>query len=143
MPSMTAPSPGPLDEALAKVGDRWTLLIVDALRPGPLRFNELAEAVAGIAPNTLSSRLKHLESAGIVVGRLYTDRPPRSEYHLTAAGAELAGVLRLLAAWGANQSPTADAPRHELCGSAMEARWFCPTCDRVVADADAGELDYA
>ena len=133
----------PLDAALARVGDRWTLLVIDALQAGPRRFGELADSVPGIAPNILSSRLKRLDEEGIVLSRRYQDRPPRLSYQLTEPGKELASALRLLAAWGARHSPEADAPRHDLCGTALEARWHCPTCDRTLeGDGSASELGY-
>ena len=51
----------PLAEALARVGDRWTLLVVEALLGGPQRFNDLLGQIPGIAANILSERLKRLE----------------------------------------------------------------------------------
>ncbi|MFN2490478.1 MAG: winged helix-turn-helix transcriptional regulator [Actinomycetota bacterium] len=132
----------PLDAALARVGDRWTLLVVDALLRGPARFNDLLESVKGIAPNILSQRLKHLEQEAMVVARPYSKRPPRSAYELTAVGRDLAGALRLLAQWGARSSGLAGAPRHVACGTPMEARWYCPTCARVVEDAEDPELRF-
>ena len=51
----------PLASALERVGDRWSLLLIEALLEGPRRFGELSEAVDGIAPNILSDRLKRLE----------------------------------------------------------------------------------
>jgi DNA-binding HxlR family transcriptional regulator len=131
-----------LDAALARVGDRWSLLLVDALLTGPARFNDLAEVLPGIAPNTLSQRLKHLEGEGVVVARPYQERPVRHSYELTAAGRELAGALRLLAQWGAG-ADTVEGPRHGACGTPLEARWFCPTCGRDVAEAEAGDLHHA
>ena len=125
-----------LAEAVARVGDRWLLLLVSALLGGPRRFNDLLEDVTGIAPNVLSQRLRHLEREGVVVGRPYSVRPPRVVYELTAAGHELAGALRLLAQWGAGRSDEAEPLRHPTCGSALEARWWCPTCDRVVDDTE-------
>ena len=92
--------PSPLAEALARVGDRWTLLVVEALLPGPQRFNELLGLIPGIAANILSERLKRLERDGLLIARPYSQRPPRAAYQLTAEGAELAGALRLLAQWG-------------------------------------------
>lgn len=129
--------------ALASVGDRWTLLIVDALLGGPARFGDLAAAVAGIAPNILSERLRRLEAAALLVSLPYSERPPRREYRLTGAGAELAGALRLLTAWGARRSGGAGAVEHRTCGTPLEARWFCPTCDRPVADEEGPELSFA
>jgi DNA-binding HxlR family transcriptional regulator len=132
----------PLDEAVARVGDRWTLLLVQALLDGPRRFNELLQALPGIAPNVLSQRLKHLEREAVVVGQPYSRRPPRFAYELTAAGRELAGALRLLAQWGAARAGAAEGPRHLACGTPVEARWYCPTCARVVDEDEAGDLRY-
>ena len=134
--------PSPLEEAVARVGDRWALLIVSALLDGPRRFNDLQADVAGIAPNVLSQRLRNLEQHGVVVARPYSERPLRFVYQLTAAGAELAGALRLLAQWGAGQSPDAVEPlRHATCGTPFEARWYCPTCGQVEGDTTTVEDD--
>jgi DNA-binding HxlR family transcriptional regulator len=132
----------PLAAAAAKIGDRWSLLLIEALLDAPKRFNELQAALPGIAPNVLSQRLKHLEREGVVVARAYSTRPPRFAYALTAAGDELAGALRLLTAWGAAHTD-ADAATHSLCGTALEPRWYCPTCGVDVPDPGADELRYA
>jgi DNA-binding HxlR family transcriptional regulator len=140
MPQRTdAPAPTPLELALERVGDRWSLLLVEALLDGSRRFNELQEGVAGIAPNILADRLRRLEREGVVHARPYSDRPPRMEYALTAAGRDLAGALRLLADWGARRSPDSDPVRHALCGTPLEARWYCPTCTVLVESGDAEE----
>jgi DNA-binding HxlR family transcriptional regulator len=130
-----------LEAALERIGERWALLVVDGLLDGPKRFSDLQETVPGIAPNILSQRLKHLEREAIIVARPYQQRPLRLSYDLTAAGRELAGALRLLAQWGARGSGEA-ALRHSTCGSPLEARWYCPTCARVVEDAEPAELRY-
>jgi DNA-binding HxlR family transcriptional regulator len=134
--------PSPLDEAVARVGDRWTLLIVQALLGGTRRFNDLQEELPGIAPNVLSQRLKRLEREAVVVSRPYSTRPPRFAYELSASGLELAGALRLLAQWGAQRAGDGEALRHAECGTPMEARWYCPTCARMVADREADDLHY-
>jgi len=136
-------APTPLAGALALVGDRWTLLIIEALLGGPARFGDLTTAVAGVAPNTLSDRLRRLEAAGLLVSLPYSDRPPRHEYRLTGTGADLAGALRLLAAWGAGPGGGAAPLEHRTCGTPLEARWFCPTCDRSVADEEGPDLSFA
>ena len=134
------PAATPLADALARVGDRWTLLTVAALLDGPLRFNELQAQLEGIAPNVLSARLKSLTEQALVVAQAYTDRPPRFVYELSESGRELAGALRLLADWGA-RTGGGEPYRHEACGSALEARWWCPTCEQVVDDpAEDGEV---
>src|ERR1700686_2721627 len=102
----------PLAEALARVGDRWTLLVVEALLPGPRRFNDLLSQIPGIAANILSDRLKRLERDGLLVARPYSQRPPRAAYQLTAEGTELAGALRLLAHWGSRHTDQADSASH-------------------------------
>ena len=105
--------PSPLEAALERVGDRWSLLLVEALLGGPRRFNELGEAVPGIAPNILTDRLRRLERERIVVATPYQERPPRMSYALTADGQDLASALRLLADWGAttDADARADPPR--------------------------------
>ena len=94
MQEASGAAPSPLAAALDRVGDRWSLLLVEALLDGPRRFNELGERLLGIAPNILTDRLRRLERAGIVRAVPYSHRPVRMEYALTADGAELAGALR-------------------------------------------------
>jgi DNA-binding HxlR family transcriptional regulator len=139
-PSDPPPPQGGLAAALDRVGDRWSLLLVEALLPAPRRFNELGEAVPGIAPNILSDRLRRLERAGILVATPYSRRPLRMEYALTADGRELAGALHLLAGWGSSRGGTGEPLRHELCGTPLQAAWHCPTCERLVADDEPDEL---
>jgi len=126
-----------LDQALAAVGDRWSLVVVDALLDGPRRFSELQSAIPRVAPNVLSARLRRLEDTGLVTGVRYCDRPPRLEYRVTEAGRELAGALRLLSRWGSRDAGgEAEGPHHRACGTPLEARWFCPTCARVTEGVD-------
>ncbi|HXV70086.1 MAG TPA: helix-turn-helix domain-containing protein [Acidimicrobiia bacterium] len=131
----------PLQHALKKIGDRWSLMIIDALLDGPRRFSDLEGAVAGIAPNTLSSRLGKLEEEGVVTVFPYSERPTRNAYELTAAGHDLAGALRLLAHWGDRLSDEGPAIRHDLCGTPLDARWYCPSCD-LMTDHDAGPATH-
>ena len=140
-PRMKAPQ-SPLAAALQRVGDRWSLLLVEALLPGPRRFGELAQAVPGIAPNILSDRLRRLELERVIRASPYSERPPRFVYQLTDDGAELAGALRLLADWGSRVAHEAEPLRHAACGTPLEARWFCPTCARAVEGAEADEVRY-
>ena len=141
-PAPSAAPVSPLDLALRQVGDRWTLLVVEALLPGPQRFGELLEALDGLAPNILSKRLKMLEADGLVTAEPYSHRPYRVAYRLTASGGELAGALRLLAQWGAHRGADRAPLHHATCGTAVEARWWCPTCARDVEDDEAPDLDY-
>ena len=129
----------PLEAALDRVGDRWSLLLVEALLDGSRRFGELRDVLPGIAPNILTDRLRRLEREGIVLARPYQDRPPRAEYALTADGRDLAGALRLLADWGSRRGDAAEPLRHELCGTPLDARWYCPTCTTAVGEREASE----
>src|SRR3954470_21881203 len=119
-PRHASPPASPLADALAQVADRWTLLAIAALLEGPRRFNELQEALGGIAPNILSARLKGLTEHALVVQRPYSERPPRFVYELSESGRELAGALRLLADWGA-RAGGGEPLHHGLCGTPLEA----------------------
>jgi DNA-binding HxlR family transcriptional regulator len=128
-----------LAAALASVGDRWTLLVISALLDGPRRFGDLQDEVTGIAPNVLTQRLRRLETEGLVIAQPYSEHPPRFVYELSEAGRGLAGVLRLLADWGARHSG-AEPPRHAVCGTPLEAVWYCPTCE-APADPEGADED--
>lgn len=138
-----APPLTSLASALERVGDRWSLLLVEALLDGSRRFNELLDGLPGIAPNILTDRLRRLEREGILVVAPYSRRPPRMEYGLSADGRDLASALRLLADWGARRPARGAAVheplRHERCGTPLEARWYCPTCGETVADRETAE----
>jgi DNA-binding HxlR family transcriptional regulator len=91
----------PVARALDVIGERWALLILrDLRRKGPLHFQDLERTLGGIAPNTLSARLKQLEEQAVIAARLYQKHPPRYEYYLTEKGQALAPVLQALYAWG-------------------------------------------
>jgi DNA-binding HxlR family transcriptional regulator len=124
-----------LAQALQRVGDRWSLQVVHALLPGSQRFGTLQQRL-GIAPNVLTQRLRTLAEDGLVVAEAYQRRPARYRYALTVRGRELAGVLRLLAAWTAVD----DGPRHPACGTPVVARWWCETCDRPAGESPSDDL---
>ncbi len=89
--------------ALDVVGEKWTLLILrDLFRHESRRFQDFQTALTGIAPNTLSARLKSLEADGIICRRLYCQHPPRPEYMLTDKGRALGPILLALRDWGAH-----------------------------------------
>jgi DNA-binding HxlR family transcriptional regulator len=137
-----------LAEAAERVGDRWSLQVIGALLGGPRRFGDLQALLDGIAPNILSKRLERLEADGLLVGEPYSRRPVRHTYRLTAAGADLAGALRMLAQWGAvhrsarPEREEGGSLTHARCGTALDARWFCPTCGEIVDDIESGDLSW-
>lgn len=94
----------PVARTLDFIGERWTILILrDLLLKGPRRFQDFQESLAGVAPNTLSARLKDLEVNGLIGRRVYSEHPPRLEYHLTEKGKSLGPVLKALREWGQRQ----------------------------------------
>jgi DNA-binding HxlR family transcriptional regulator len=126
-----------LAHALSVIGDRWTLRVVSGLLEGPQRFGQLAETLDGIAPNVLTTRLRQLERDGLVVATPYSQRPVRLAYALSDAGRELSGAIALLSAWGARQTGEAEGPVHDECGTALETRLYCPTCERPAGEESA------
>jgi DNA-binding HxlR family transcriptional regulator len=89
----------PSRRLLDRIGDRWTVLIVGALDPGPQRFGALATRVGGISQKMLAQTLRSLERDGFVTRTVYPEIPPRVEYELTALGRSLQAPLRALEEW--------------------------------------------
>ena len=97
----------PVARTLDLIGERWTaLLLRDLLLHGPRRFQDFQTSLAGVAPNTLSARLKSMEDDGLVERVLYNERPPRLEYVLTERGRSLGPVIRAMREWGMKHPPS-------------------------------------
>jgi DNA-binding HxlR family transcriptional regulator len=95
----------PVARTLDVIGERWTILVLrDLYLKGPRRYQDLQDSLAGAAPNTLSARLKAMEAHGLIERKLYSEHPPRLEYHLTEKGKSLAPVLKALRDWGKTQA---------------------------------------
>ena len=91
----------PVARTLDLIGERWTILLLrDLLLHGPRRFQDFQASLAGVAPNTLSARLKAMEDSGLVSRVLYNERPPRLEYVLTAKGKSLGPIVKAMREWG-------------------------------------------
>lgn len=86
-------------DALARVGDKWTLLVVGMLEEKPLRFTALKEVVPGISQRMLTLTLRHLERDGLVSRTAYAEVPPRVEYALTPLGLQLLPPVLEMARW--------------------------------------------
>ncbi|MGY5780177.1 winged helix-turn-helix transcriptional regulator [Rhizobium sp. LEGMi135b] len=85
--------------SLALVGDAWSMLIMRDAHAGLTRFDEFRKSL-GIAPTMLTARLAALTEDGLLEKRRYSERPPRDEYVLTAAGQDFLPVLFAIGAWG-------------------------------------------
>jgi DNA-binding HxlR family transcriptional regulator/putative sterol carrier protein len=92
-----------LARALDVAGDRWTLLIVRELMPGPRRFTDLIDGLPGVSRNLLAERLRALESDGIVTKQELPPPAARQVYELTDDGRDLATAIAPLIAWGARR----------------------------------------
>jgi DNA-binding HxlR family transcriptional regulator len=132
-----------LDGAVRRIGDRWSLRLIGALLAGDRTFNELGAEVGGIAPNILAARLRALQRDALVAARPYQQRPVRMRYTLTADGRRLGDAVALLAEWGARGTDEAERPRHEACGTALELRPWCPTCEVAVDPTASADVIWA
>jgi len=103
-----------LAAAMDLVGQRWAMLIVRDLSPGPRRFTDLFEGLPGIATDVLAERLRAMEAAGVVRHRTVQHPVPAKVYELTASGEELAAIARRLGAWGARLLPPARSTEARL-----------------------------
>ena len=91
----------PVSRAAFIIGSRWTSEIIrELVDHGAQRFSDFESSLVGIAPNTLSNRLKMLEDHGIIERRIYDTHPPRSEYLLTEKGTEMRPIIDAMRAWG-------------------------------------------
>lgn len=99
MDMLNLSDPCPMARSLSCVGDAWSLLILRDAAIGLTRFDQFRKSL-GIAPTILTRRLATLTEEGLLEKRRYSERPPRDEYVLTAAGRDILPVLVLLGAWG-------------------------------------------
>jgi DNA-binding HxlR family transcriptional regulator len=127
-----------MSRALDVIGDWWTPLIIRDLFIGVTKFDQLV-ADLGISRNLLTERLRLLEEHRVVSRRAYCEKPPRHEYRLTEAGADLVPVLMALTAWGDKWvRPNEGKPilfRHQACGHVFTPQITCPHCSGAVEAA--------
>lgn len=101
-----------ISEVLARVGDKWSVLVVMELRDGSRRFNELKRAVTGISQNMLTHTLRGLERDGLVTRTQFQTIPPRVDYDLTPLGHSLRVPVEALGSWAiANRQAINEAQR--------------------------------
>ena len=91
--------PCPIRDVLDRIGDQWSLLVLDALQGGTKRFNELMRELGDISKQMLSLTLKRLEEDGFVRRTVYPEVPPRVEYELTPLGHSFLVPMKGLVAW--------------------------------------------
>jgi DNA-binding HxlR family transcriptional regulator len=108
-----------VSEVLARVGDKWTVLVVSTLGDGPKRFNELRRALGSISQRMLTLTLRGLERDGLLTRTVFPTIPPRVDYELTRLGRSLLEPVSALGLWARqNRSAIADARRRFDVGEA-------------------------
>ena len=107
-------------EVLQRVGDKWSVLAIDLLGQGTMRFSELHRAIDGITARMLTVTLRGLERDGIVTRTIHPVIPPRVEYALTPMGRTLLDTIGQLVTWADSHLPEIEAAR-----AAYDARHRC------------------
>lgn len=103
-----------VSDVLSRIGDKWTVLVVELLADGPMRFNELRRLIGGISQKMLTTTLRGLERDGMVTRTVYPTVPPRVEYELTKLGRELQVPVRALGHWARENIDRIDDARRRF-----------------------------
>jgi DNA-binding HxlR family transcriptional regulator len=89
----------PSRKILARLGDKWSVLILVSLINGPMRFGALLRKIEGISQKMLTQNLRSLERDGLVIRKFYDEMPLRVEYHLAPISMELITIMQSLKSW--------------------------------------------
>ena len=103
-----------VSEVLARVGDKWTVLVVGTLGDGPKRFNELRRALGSISQRMLTLTLRALERDGLVTRTVFATIPPRVDYELTRLGHSLLDPVSGLSLWARKNRSAIEAARRQF-----------------------------
>ena len=105
-----------VSEVLARIGDKWTVLVVSTLGDGPKRFNELRKALGSISQRMLTLTLRALERDGLVTRTVFPTIPPRVDYELTKLGRSLLEPVSALGLWARKNRPIIQEARRRFDG---------------------------
>jgi len=103
-----------VSEVLARVGDKWTVLVVGVLGEGPKRFNELRRALGSISQRMLTLTLRGLERDGLVTRTVFPTVPPRVDYELTKLGRSLLEPVSRLGLWARQNRAAIQSARRQF-----------------------------
>jgi DNA-binding HxlR family transcriptional regulator len=103
-----------VSQVLARVGDKWSVLVVMLLRDGPRRFNDIKRTVGGISQQMLTRTLRGLERDGMVTRTMFPTIPPQVEYALTDLGHSLSKPVLALGLWAQEHMTEIDAARSQF-----------------------------
>ena len=110
-----------VSDVLARVGDKWSVLVVTKLGGGPQRFNELRRSIGGISQRMLTLTLRGLERDGLITRTVFPIIPPRVDYALTALGRDLLEPVSALGDWALRNQTKIARAREQFDGSAKKA----------------------
>ncbi len=113
--------PCPIRDVLDRIGDQWSLLILQVLENGTMRFSEIERAIPDISKQMLAKTLRRLEEDGFVQRTLYPQVPPRVEYELTDLGNSFLVPMKTLIAW-ANENHQAVCEARDGYGARSDGR---------------------
>ena len=106
---------------LARIGDKWSVLIVSRLGPRPMRFNELKREIGGISQRMLTLTLRGLERDGMITRTIFATIPPRVDYELTALGRSLLVPVMGLGDWALRNIGKIEQARAKFDGATSKA----------------------
>ncbi|MFN3766122.1 MAG: winged helix-turn-helix transcriptional regulator [Aliihoeflea sp.] len=106
---------------LSRVGDKWTVLVIETLGDGPHRFSELRRMLGSISQKMLTTTLRGLERDGFVTRTIYPTIPPRVDYELTPLGRDLLVPVRALGEWARDNRHKVEAARAAFDQASAEA----------------------
>lgn len=101
-------------EILSRTGDKWTFVVLVALRERCMRFNDLHRTIDGVSHRMLVVTLRHLQRDGFIARTVYPSVPPRVEYGLSELGHSLREVLQPVEAWMSDNRPAIEASRRDF-----------------------------
>jgi DNA-binding HxlR family transcriptional regulator len=110
-----------VSDVLARVGDKWSVLVVTRLGGGPQRFNELRRSIGGISQRMLTLTLRGLERDGLVTRTVFPTIPPRVEYALTTLGRDLLQPVSALGDWALRNQARIARAREQFDNAAKTA----------------------
>ena len=90
----------PVETTLTLIGDKWKVLILRDLMPGPKRCGELKKSIGSVSQKVLTAQLRDMEQNGLVHREVFAEVPPRVEYSLTELGRSLKPILDAMWNWG-------------------------------------------
>ncbi len=113
----------PIRDVLDRLSDRWTVLILEELAHGTLRFGEIKKRITDISPRMLSQTLRYLEQDGIIRREAFATIPPRVEYTLTSLGTSFLSVVDQMVQWAnTNQAAVRAARQAYIAPESYEAK---------------------